>query len=66
MSDRTLTVEEAAAQLRVGKYTIYRWLKLSPPLLRAKRVGKFLRIPQSEVDSLLALDAPPEPQKTEA
>ena len=57
----TLTVEEAAAMMRVEKMTIYRRIKSG--MIPARKVGKSFLIPAAAIERLIA---PPEPTKPEA
>lgn len=53
-----LTVEEAAEVLRIGRSTAYdlarRWRSGNPSGLPVIEVGRFLRVPKSALEALLA------------
>jgi excisionase family DNA binding protein len=53
MTERWLTVSEAAERLRVGNVTVQRWLRAGklPGTLLSRRAG--WRIPERAVDALL-------------
>jgi len=54
---RTYTVDEAAVILRVSLATAYRLVKNGE--IRANRIGKQLRIPESEIKRLTTLPEAP-------
>lgn len=50
-TDRFLTVQEVAEQLRVSTMTVYRLIKAGE--LRAARIGRSYRLRDDEVDAYL-------------
>lgn len=56
MTQVLLTVEEAAAYLRVSKATVWRWCSLG--MLPAFKLGREWRIRKTELDKLTATSQP--------
>ncbi len=53
MSALLLTVNEAAAELHVGKATLYRQM-IRTGRIRTVRIGNAVRVPRSELEAFIA------------
>ena len=51
MSKKLLTPTEFAMELGISKWTVYQWLSLG--ILKKVKLGRLVRIPESEIDRLI-------------
>lgn len=49
--NRFLTPKEFAARLSISRWTVYAWLQEGR--IRSTKIGRLVRIPESEVDRLV-------------
>jgi excisionase family DNA binding protein len=59
--DKLMTRREAAEVLRVSTRTLDRWLRGGHASIRAKRLGRAVRVSAEDVERLTAFSAPSRP-----